>query len=167
MFIRKAALPALALAAALVGAGSLIALGTPDADAQATTAAPQAQARPEHHHFDPGHHIEGRIAFLRAELKITDAQAPAFERVAQAMRENVKDRARLHEQHHADHDKPKSAVERLEMMQKMGELRVQHTQRFLAAFKPLYDSLSDEQKKTADELFGRFGHGRGHGHHFR
>jgi len=161
MFIRKAAVPALALAAALAGATGFITLGTPDADAQATTAAPQAQGRPEHH-FDPGRHIEGRIAFLRAELKITDAQAPAFERVAQAMRDDAKDMAQLHEQRHADHDKPKTAVERLELMQKIGEMRAQHAQRFLAAFKPLYDSLSDEQKKTADELFAH----HGHHHHF-
>ena len=161
MFIRKAALPAVALAAGLAVAGGLAAtLGTPEADAQATTAAPQAQNRPEHH-FDPGRHIEGRIAFLRAELKITDAQAPAFERVAEAMRENVKDMAQLHEQHRADRDKPQTAVERLEMMEKFGELHTQHEQRFLAAFKPLYDSLSDEQKKTADELFERHHH---HGH---
>lgn len=162
MFVRKAALPALALAAALAGAGGLATLTAPNADAQATTAPPPAQARPEHH-FDPGRHIEGRIAFLKAELKITDAQAPAFAKVAEAMRENVKDMARLHEQHHADRDKPKTAVERLEAQVKFGELHMQHTQRFLAAFKPLYDSLSDEQKKTADELMG--GHRHGH-HHF-
>lgn len=159
MFIRKAALPALALAAVLAGAGGLPALYAPDADAQAATAGPQGQPRPEHH-FDPGRHIEGRIAFLKAELKITDAQAPAFERVAEAMRENVKDMAKLHEQHRADRDQPKSAVEQLEMQVKFGELHTQHEQRFLAAFKPLYDGLSPEQKKTADELLAHH-----HGHH--
>lgn len=162
MFIRKAAFRALALAAMLAGAGGLAGLGAPEAAAQNATTPPQGQtqARPEHH-FDPGRHIEGRIAFLRAELKITPAQAAAFDRVAAAMRENVKDMAKLHEQHRADHDKPKSAVERLEMMEKFGEMHTQHEQRFLAAFKPLYDSLSDEQKKTADELFGGHHH-RGH-----
>ncbi|MGO8916921.1 MAG: Spy/CpxP family protein refolding chaperone [Stellaceae bacterium] len=158
MFIRKAALPALALVAALAGAGGLMALSAPDADAQATTTAPQGQARPEHH-FDPGRHIEGRIAFLKAELKITDAQAPAFESVAQAMRENVKEMARLHEQHRADRDTPKTAVERLEAQVKFGEIHTQHEQRFLAAFKPLYDSLSPDQKKTADELLADHHHG--------
>jgi protein CpxP len=159
MFSRKAALPALALAAALAGAGGLTTLSAPNAAAQATTTAPQGQARPEHH-FDPGRHIEGRIAFLKAELKITDAQAPAFARVADAMRENVKDMAKLHEQHRADRDKPKSAVEQLEMRVKFGELHTQHEQRFLAAFKPLYDSLSPDQKKAADELLDHH-----HGHH--
>src|SRR5438105_1032981 len=37
----------------------------------------------------PGRHIEGRLAFLRAELKITDAQAPLWDRVAAALRERA------------------------------------------------------------------------------
>jgi periplasmic protein CpxP/Spy len=160
MFIRKSALPALALAAVL--AGALATLGAPEAAAQAATSPAQAPNRPEHH-FDPGRHVEGRIAFLKAELKITQAQEPQFERVAEALRANVKDSARLHEQFKADHDKPKTAVERLEARVKFGEIQTQHQQRFLAAFKPLYESLSPDQKKTADELLSR----HRHGHHFR
>jgi hypothetical protein len=161
MVIRKAALPALALAAMLAGAGGLATLSAPDANAQATTATPQAQAQPERH-FDPSRHVEGRIAFLKAELKITDAQAPLFERVAEAMRANAKEMAQLHQQWRADRDKPKNAVERLETRVKFGELHTQHEQRFLAAFKPLYDSLSDDQKKAADELLSARRH-----HHMR
>ena len=49
-------------------------------------------------------------------------------------------------------DTPPNAVQRLEMRAKLATLRAQASQRTLDAFKPLYDSLSDEQKKTADEL---------------
>ena len=35
-------------------------------------------------------HVEGRIAFLRAELKITDAQATAWNAFADALRANAK-----------------------------------------------------------------------------
>src|SRR5205814_10638286 len=35
-------------------------------------------------------HVEGRIAFLKAELKITDAQQPLWITVADAMRANAK-----------------------------------------------------------------------------
>ena len=35
-------------------------------------------------------HIEGRIAFLRTELKITDAQASAWDAFAEALRTNAK-----------------------------------------------------------------------------
>ncbi|MCC7482149.1 MAG: Spy/CpxP family protein refolding chaperone [Hyphomicrobiales bacterium] len=35
-------------------------------------------------------HVEGRIAFLRAELQITDAQAKLWEAFADALRDNAK-----------------------------------------------------------------------------
>ena len=158
MSLRKAALPALVLAAALVGAADYGAFTAPSADAQA--AAGTAEARPEHH-FDPTRHIEGRIAFLKAELKITDSQAPLFERVAQAMRDNAKAMRDAYERRRGDRDKPRTAVESLQARVSAGQSRIEQTQRFLAAFTPLYDSLSDEQKKTADELLA------GHRHHRR
>jgi hypothetical protein len=161
MLTRKAILPALAVVATLAGTAGIGALSAQDADAQATTAAPTGQARPEHR-FDPSRHIEGRIAFLKAELKITDSQAPLFDKVAQVMRDNAKERAQLHQQRRADRDKPKTAVESLEARARFGELRTQQTQRFLAAFKPLYDGLSDQQKQTADELLSSQRH-----HHHR
>jgi hypothetical protein len=34
-------------------------------------------------------HIEGRLAFLKTELKITDAQLPLWNAFAQAMRDNA------------------------------------------------------------------------------
>jgi LTXXQ motif family protein len=160
MSVHKA-LPALALAVALAGTAGSAAFTARGALAQASTTAPQAQQ--QERRFDPGRHVEGRIAFLKAELKITDAQAPQFDRVAQAMRENAQQRHQLFEQYRANRDKPQTAVERLEARVQFGQLRAQQEQRFLAAFKPLYDSLSDEQKKTADELMASRGHH--HGHH--
>jgi periplasmic protein CpxP/Spy len=155
MLTRKAALPALALAAALAVAGT----GAPQAYAQASTAAPQAQAQPpERHHVDPTRHIEGRIAYLKAELKITPAQERQFDRVAQAMRDNAKDMAQAFEQHRADRDKSQSAVDQLEARHRMAEMHAQHVERFLAAFRPLYDSFSDQQKHAADDLLGEHHH---------
>ncbi|WP_374313015.1 Spy/CpxP family protein refolding chaperone [Dongia sp.] len=40
--------------------------------------------------MNPGQHIEGRLAFLKTELKITDAQAPQWNAYADAMRANAK-----------------------------------------------------------------------------
>jgi LTXXQ motif family protein len=150
---RKAALP-LAVAAILAGAGGIGIPAIHQAAAQATTAPQQGQER-EHHRFDPTRHIEGRIAFLKAELKITDAQAPQFEKVAQAMRDNAKERAQAFQQFRGDRDKPQSAVERLEMRARFDQMRSQQAERFLAAFRPLYQGLSDDQKKSADDLLAR------------
>lgn len=163
MLTRRAAVPALALALALTGAGFGVARPAP-AYAQASPAAPPApaQARPEHRPFDPTRFVDGRIAFLRAELKITPAQAPQFDKVAQAMRENAQDMARMFEQMRADRDKPKNAVEHLEMRQRFARMHAQHSERFLAAFRPLYASLSADQKQMADELLARHDHHFGH-----
>ena len=40
-------------------------------------------------------HVEGRIAFLKTELKITDAQQPLWNAVGDAMRANAKDMAAM------------------------------------------------------------------------
>src|SRR5713226_9376031 len=145
----KPALAALALATALAGAAGLGTLPARDAAAQAATAPQQTQA-PERHH-SASRHIEGRIAYMKAELKISDAQAPQFERVAQAM-----------QQMRGNRDQPQNAVERLEARSQFASLRAQGSQRFLDAFKPLYASLTDDQKKAADEMLARHGHEHGH-----
>src|SRR5580658_3270701 len=156
MRIRKVALPALALSTMLTAGLALSLPAARDAAAQAN-AQPAAPAEHDHHgmheHFVPGRHIEGRLAFFKTELKITDAQAPLWEKVADTMRAQVKERREAfekrraeHEKAGADHAQPKTLIERLEMRERFGEARVKDTQRFLAAFKPLYDSFSPEQK---------------------
>ncbi|HEX6840440.1 MAG TPA: Spy/CpxP family protein refolding chaperone, partial [Stellaceae bacterium] len=104
--------------------------------------------------------------YLKAELKITPQQEPQFDRVAQAMRDNATARDQAMQKMRGDRDQPKNAVERLELRQQFATQRAQQSQRFLDAFKPLYASLSDDQKKAADEMLthghaGHHGHGRG------
>lgn len=40
--------------------------------------------------MDPARHVEGRLAFLRAELKITEAQTPQWNAFTDALRANAK-----------------------------------------------------------------------------
>lgn len=111
--------------------------------------------RGERADFRPGRHIEGRIAFLKAELKITEAQTPAFNALAQAMRSNAETASanmqKMREQRGPDKPKP-GTIERLEMRAAMTRQMAEQSQRMLDATKPLYAQLSDAQKKTADEL---------------
>jgi protein CpxP len=128
-------------------------------NATAPAAQTQQQAKPHRQHAD---HIEGRIAFLHTELKITPEQQAQWDRVAAAMRSNDQDMHKAFETMRANRSTtPLNAVQRLEMRAQFGTLRTQSDQRFLEAFKPLYASLSDNQKQSADELFGQ------HHHHFR
>lgn len=162
---RKFTLPALLLAAA-VGGTSAITLPAQPAHAQAAAPAPQQTPAPRPPRPPRASHIEGRIAFLKTELKITPAQEAQFEKVAQAMRQNSQERRQAFGQARPDRNAPPappSALQRLEMQARFSALRAQGADRFLAAFRPLYDSFSPEQKKAADELMAP----HFHGHHGR
>lgn len=114
--------------------------------------------------------VEGRIAFLKAELKITEAQSKQWEAVAKAMRDQSAAMKTLHEQwpqrDRAERERALTAPEALArreeataQMTKAMTARAAGEKQFAAAFVSLYNQLSDEQKKTADSLLNRHGHG--------
>lgn len=128
---------------------------------------PVAHAERAERHV-PGRFIEGRIAFLKAELKLTAQQQPLFDRLADEMRASAKAMQERHAQRHqvsATPAAPLSALERLERRSEMMKDMAATQDRYLAAFRPLYQSLSDEQKKTADELLTHAGGPGGRMHH--
>ena len=149
-------LTALALVAALAG-GTAVAVGPMVADAQSQQQQPAHRAA-----FDPGRHIEGRIAYLKTELKITDAQAPLFDAVANVMRENAKAMGDAARSLRGDPNQPRTALTRLEARAKFAQLRADDEGKMLAAFRPLYQAMSPDQQKAADEMFAHHGHGHGH-----
>lgn len=122
--------------------------------AAAQTAAPAAQAGKvaARGNYDPARSLESRIAQMKTELNISDAQAPQFERVAEAMRGNAKEMAQLRQEERASGAKPQSAIDLLAARQHYDAVRAAEAQRLLDAFTPLYQTLSDAQKKTADAL---------------
>lgn len=100
----------------------------------------------------PFEHVEGRIAFLKAELRITDAQAPQWNAFADTLRSNAKAHQAMHEQM-TKGGLPSAWPERLAAQQKVLATRLDAVKALEAAAKPLYAALSDEQKKVADQLF--------------
>lgn len=138
MAYAKFLLPALLLSTALAAAVPF------------PVAAQDAQPGPAHiWHF--GAHVEGHIAFLKAELAITPAQEALWDKVAGTIREDVAEFEHFRQPLPV---KPPTAVQRLEHRAAVTALRAKGEQRFLEAFRPLYASLSDAQKRTADELIG-------------
>lgn len=101
----------------------------------------------------PFERIEGRIAFLKAELNITDAQAKEWSAFADALRANAAVHRSMHEQMVKD-EKPASLTERFDRREKMLSSRLEAVTKLNAAAKPLFASLSEEQRKIADELLG-------------
>jgi hypothetical protein len=105
-------------------------------------------------------HIEGRLAFLKTELKITDAQTAQWNAFADVLRQHDKSRRERFEQMRGTRGQETTALERLERRERASEAQAQELKQSVAAFRPLYQALSDEQKKSADDLFGRpHGHG--------
>jgi hypothetical protein len=144
MILRQANLAATAL---IVVFACAAAVGPLPAAAQTSV------ARPHDRLFGP--HVEGHIAFLKAELAITDAQAPLLDKVAAAMREDVAQMTAAMAQASADGQAPQTALAYLETRARFAALRAEGEARFLAAFRPLYGALSPAQRKTADELLAQ------------
>ena len=101
-------------------------------------------------------HIEGRIAFLRAELNITEAQASAWNAFADAMRTNAKKlaevRASMMARLDAGQQQAPTMAERLDQQERSLLARLEGTQALKSAVTNLYGTLSEDQKKTANEL---------------
>lgn len=101
-------------------------------------------------------HVEGRIAFLRAELKITEAQAGAWNAFADALRTNAKKagemRGEMMPSSAAGSPQAATMTQRLDLEERWLAARLDGVRAIKSASEALYAALSDEQKKTADEL---------------
>ncbi len=143
------------LAAALLTSVAAVALHPASAQTSPTPANSGAAATDARHHATdrllPGQLVDGRIAFLKAELKITPAQEAQWQQVAAAMRESASalDQAMMT----ARQDRGTlNAVQRIALRGQFAKMRADNDARLLAAFKPLYASLSPEQQQMANQL---------------
>lgn len=103
--------------------------------------------------MDMADHVEGRIAFLRTELKITDAQAKAWNEFADTLRSNAKmlSEARTTATRQGT-DQSASLVQRLGQQETWYTARLNGIRALKSAVPQLYAALSDEQKAAADQL---------------
>jgi len=133
------------LAAALFA--SVAAFGLSPALAQtappaANSGTAQTQAR-HHARMLPGQLVDGRIAFMKAELKIAPAQETQWQQVAAAMRDNASALDQAISNARAQRG-TMDAVQRLTLREQFAKVRAENDARLLTAFKPLYASLSPE-----------------------
>jgi periplasmic protein CpxP/Spy len=122
------------------------------APAAGGSAAMQSQTR---HHAEsrllPGQLIDGRIAFLKAELKITPEQETQWQSVATALRQNANALDQVINSAREQRG-TMDAVQRLTVREQFDKVRTESDARLLSAFKPLYASLSTEQQQIANQL---------------
>jgi protein CpxP len=117
--------------------------------APGATAQPGAPAQPS---TSAEQHVEARIKQLHAQLHITSAQDSQWNQFAQTMRDNARDMDEAAERR-AQEFPTMTAVDNMQSYEKLAEDHVQHLQKLIPAFQALYDAMSPEQKKTADQVF--------------
>ena len=96
-------------------------------------------------------HVEGRIAYLKTELKITDVQSQQWNAFADALRRSAGAMATMR-QGMMSGDTTLSAPEQADREVKLLSARLDAMKAIAAAETALYAVLSEEQKKSADEL---------------
>lgn len=103
-------------------------------------------------------HIEGWLAFLRAELKITDAQTKVWDQFADAMRTNAKTLGgvgnTMMPQMRSDKKQAPTPTlsDRLDAQERWLTARLQGVSAMKVTYAHLSETFSDDQKKAADEL---------------
>ncbi len=127
-------------AAALLG---VILLALPSA---AMAQAPAAKAAPAA--------VEARIKSLHDALQITPAQEGQWQAVTAAMRDNAQTISALIAER-VGKAKTMTAIDDLHSYEAIADAHAAGVKKLTAAFEPLYASLSDAQKKRADDVFRR------------
>lgn len=97
--------------------------------------------------------VEGRLAYLKGELGITDAQAEAWTGYADAVKARV-DLMQGMRQSMFEGMRQGTAIERMEVRIANMEAMLQAMKDLKPATEKLYAALTDEQRKVADQLIG-------------
>lgn len=99
-----------------------------------------------------GDHVEGRIAFLRAELRITEAQVPLWNAFAEALRANARKMGEMQQAMMGQAAAPMTLPQRIAQHETMVTAHLEAFRAMRTAVQPLYAALSDDQKRIADTL---------------
>lgn len=99
-----------------------------------------------------GKGMETRISSLHEQLKITPEQEKSWQAVAKIMRHDAEESRKLVEEKRKD-EASLTAVADLNAYAEIAEAHAKHAKHLAKAFSSLYDAMSDDQKKAADEVF--------------
>lgn len=99
----------------------------------------------------PFEHVEGRIAYLKAELKITSPQATAWDAFAETMRADATAMKTMHDGM-MQNGMPMTTPDRMAARHKMMSARTGMMEHSEASTKALYAVLSEDQRKIFDQI---------------
>jgi periplasmic protein CpxP/Spy len=129
-----------------------------------TTSGPSATRHHAGAHHDMVDNVEQRIADLHAKLQITTAQQPQWDQFIQVMRDNAQSMDQTF-QHRVQTMPAMTATENMQSYAQLASTNAQDVQKLVPAFQALYDTMSDTQKRTADQVFRDDAHHGGHAQH--
>lgn len=98
-------------------------------------------------------HMDGRLAFIKAELKVTPAQETLWNAYADAARGRASAMLARCTAMTSRRDAKVSLPDRLDQNEQFMTAHLDAVRAMNKALKPLYESFSDSQKQTADQLF--------------
>jgi protein CpxP len=96
--------------------------------------------------------VEAHIKDLHNKLKITSAEEDQWNKVAQVMRDNAAQMTDLMSKREAN-EYTMTAVDDLNSYGEIAQAHADGVKKMSAVFEPLYSSMPDAQKKTADAVF--------------
>ena len=102
--------------------------------------------------MDPTRHVEGRIAFLHAELAITPAQEPQWAVLAEALRQVSRETSAVAPADHG-HEDGSVVVGQLLAREHRLQTQLDGLRAVNAALTPLADALTEDQRGTLDAIF--------------
>ncbi|MGE0765818.1 MAG: Spy/CpxP family protein refolding chaperone [Hyphomicrobiaceae bacterium] len=97
-------------------------------------------------------YADGRLAFLKAELAITEAQKSAWDAYAATLRKNLENMQTMRKAMWQSFEADKTPIERLDVRANAMETRLAALKEMKPALAALYGTFSDEQKKKANEI---------------
>ena len=101
-----------------------------------------------------GGHVDSRLAYLKTELKITEAQEPLWQAYVAAARDGANTMLAQCTAMMSERGKDAASLpDRLNQHEAMMAAQLDSVRAMNKALKPLYAALSDSQKETADQLF--------------
>jgi hypothetical protein len=102
--------------------------------------------------MQPFRRIEGQLAYIRTELRITDAQAPQWNVFADAVRAQSSRLRQTVMQAMRAAARPVPAPQQIEQRIALVSAHLEALRAVQVATGPLYAALSEDQRRTADEL---------------
>jgi hypothetical protein len=96
--------------------------------------------------------VEGRLAFIKAELKITEAQMGAWNELATAIRTAAKHHNERMRTVLSGAENARTLPQRIQAHEQFMTTRLEELKQIKSSVSKLYDVLSDEQRKEADNV---------------